>query len=204
MAEEPPTSLGENEPAPAPKGAERPVRGEDPPTPGSEAPAEAPPKNWETEYRYLLAEFDNFRKRAARDRDSLDRGARAQVLRSIFPMLEATRSAEAAAQRLPASNPLRRGVELLVKEWETFLDREQVTPVAKPSDPFRPDDHEAVAETTATDSRPEGTVVEVIQQGYRFPGGLLRPAKVMVARRPHAEESTPVEAAAEAGSKGTR
>ncbi len=55
--------------------------------------------------------------------------------------------------------------------------------------PFRAAEHEAVAETAASAQHPEGSVVEVVQQGYAFTGGLLRPAKVVVARRPASASS---------------
>jgi molecular chaperone GrpE len=105
------------------------------------------------------------------------------VLRAVLPTLEASERAVEAVQKLPASDPVRRGVEMLQKSLATFLDEQGVHVVAKPGEPFRADEHEAVGEAAPTSEAPDGTISVVVQQGYEFPGGLLRPAKVVVARR---------------------
>ncbi len=147
--------------------------------------AEAEP-DWSTRYKYLLADFENFRRRVEREREGISRHARAAMLRELLPILEAFRSARDALAHLADSDPVRRGLELLDREWSTFLKHEGVEPIAEPGRPFRSDEAEAVGEAPAGAGRPDGTVVEVVQQGYRFYGGLLRPAKVVVAR-----EATP-------------
>ncbi len=158
-----------------------------PPTPPSEG-AEAPPspEDWESRFKYLLADFENFRRRAEREREGVTRQARGAVLRDLLPIAEAFRSAVSARERLPSADPLRRGMELLDREWQRFLKHQGVEPVAEVGQPFRPEEAEAVGETAASPSAPDGSVAEVVQQGYRYFGGLLRPAKVIVARAPSA------------------
>jgi molecular chaperone GrpE len=85
---------------------------------------------------------------------------------------------------LPPTDPVRHGLELLDREWSTFLKHEGVEPIAAVGQPFRPDEQEAVGEAPTSPDIPEGTVAEIVQQGYRFFGGVLRPAKVVVARAP--------------------
>ncbi|MGP8078453.1 MAG: nucleotide exchange factor GrpE [Thermoplasmata archaeon] len=158
-------------------------------TPPVEAPAPPPaeaPEDWASQFKYLLADFENFRRRAERERELVTRQTRGAMLRELLPILEAFRSARQAADRLPASDPLHRGFALLDREWSTFLKREGVEPVARAGEPFRAEEAEAVGETPARDEAPDGSIVEVVQQGYRFFGGLLRPAKVIVARAPAA------------------
>ncbi|HTW55116.1 MAG TPA: nucleotide exchange factor GrpE [Thermoplasmata archaeon] len=145
-------------------------------------PSPPPVEDWESRYRYLLADFENFRRRAERDRESISRQARGGMLRELLPILEAFRAARAAVERLPAGDPLRAGLDLLEREWATFLKHEGVEPVTRRGEPFRATEAEAVGEAAATDDAPDGTVAEIVQQGYRFYGGLLRPAKVLVAR----------------------
>jgi len=157
---------------------------------GSKAPAEGaspPSEDWATRYKYLLADFDNFRRRVERDREAISRQARAGLVRELLPIIEGFRVAHDALAHLPASDPTRKGFELLDREWTTFLKHEGVEPVATPGRPFGAEEAEAVGEVPADGEHPDGTVVEVVQQGYRFFGGLLRPAKVIVARTP-AEE----------------
>lgn len=163
-----------------------PDEGTEPPAvPGPSAPVAppaAPPEDWENRFRYLLADFENFRRRAERDRESISRQARGAMLRELLPILEAFRTAHAALERLPPDDPLRAGLDLLEREWATFLKHEGVEPVATRGEPFRANEAEAVGETATSDGVPDGAVAEIVQQGYRFYGGLLRPAKVVVAR----------------------
>jgi len=142
----------------------------------------APTEEWANRYKYLLADFDNFRRRVERDRESISRQARAGLVRELLPIIEAFRVARDSFAHLPASDPMRKGLDLLDHEWTTFLKHEGVEPVATAGRPFRAEEAEAVGEAPADEAHPDGSVAQVVQQGYRFFGGLLRPAKVIVAR----------------------
>lgn len=144
--------------------------------------AKAPAEEWETRFKYLFADFENFRRRTERERESIGRQTRAALLRDLLPLIEAFRTAHVAAGRLPADDPLRQGVELLSREWEKFLKHQGLEPVAEVGRPFRSDEAEAVGEADPSATVPDGAVTEIVQQGYRFFGGLVRPAKVIVAR----------------------
>lgn len=158
--------------------------------PSGEAVAE-PAEDWGTRYKYLLADFDNFRRRVERDRESISRQARAGLVRELLPIIEAFRVARDSLAHLPVSDPVRKGLDLLDREWATFLKREGVEPVATVGRPFRAEEAEAVGEAPPDPAHPDGAVVEVVQQGYRFFGGLLRPAKVIVARAKTGTETKP-------------
>jgi molecular chaperone GrpE len=146
-----------------------------PPTPEST-------EDWANRYRYLLADFENFRRRTERGREAITRQSRAGVIRELLPIFEASRSARAAVASLPVDDPVRHWIELLDREWSTFLKHEGVEPIATVGQPFRPDEEEAVGEAAVSEGIAEGAVAEIVQQGYRFFGGVLRPAKVVVAR----------------------
>ncbi|MCI4372630.1 MAG: nucleotide exchange factor GrpE [Thermoplasmata archaeon] len=156
------------------------------PPPPDDAPPASPDvaEDWASRYRYLLADFENFRRRTEKSREAVTRQARAGVIRELLPIFEASRSARAAVAPLPATDPVRHGIELLDREWSTFLKHEGVEPIAVVGQPFRPDEEEAVGEAPMTPEVSEGAVTEIVQQGYRFYGGVLRPAKVVVARAP--------------------
>jgi molecular chaperone GrpE len=165
----------------------------DVPPPGEAAPVEtpadapaaapeAPAEDWQTRFKYLLADFENYRRRAERERESISRQSRGAMLRELLPILEAFRAARSAVDRLAASDPLRKGFDLLDREWTTFLKHEGVEPVVRVGAAFRADEAEAVGEAPARDGAPDGSVAEIVQQGYRYFGGLLRTAKVIVAR----------------------
>src|SRR5579863_1086625 len=148
---------------------------------------ELTPEEWATRFKYLLADFENYRKRADREREATRLAARAELLRALLPIFEASEKAREAVSHLPASDPVRRGVDLLGVAWHSFLEGEKVTPVARAGARFAAEWHEAVAEAPARSAADDGTVVEIIQQGYRLGPALLRPAKVVVARLPPKE-----------------
>jgi len=158
------------------------------PEPRTPSTADVPPpapestEDWANRYRYLFADFENFRRRTERSREAITRQARAGVIRELLPIFEASRSARAAVAALPADDPVRHGIELLDREWSTFLKHEGVEPIATVGQPFRPEEEEAVGDAPTSAEVAEGAVAEIVQQGYRFYGGILRPAKVVVAR----------------------
>ncbi|MCI4336493.1 MAG: nucleotide exchange factor GrpE [Thermoplasmata archaeon] len=160
------------------------------------AVAPVPAEDWENRFKYLLADFENFRRRTARQQDQTRDTARADLLRGLLPIIEAFERARGAFAQLPPNDPVRRGLELLGKEWMAFLEVEGVQPLARSGMTFNADEHEAVAEAPVSPAHAAGTIVEVVQQGYSFGGGLLRPAKVVVAREKVSSRERP-EAVAE-------
>src|SRR3974390_2538665 len=87
----------------------------------SAAPAAEPEEDWSVRYRYLLAEFDNYRKRVEREQATLRRESRSLVLKELLPLHDAFDRAEDAVRKMPEDDPFRRGMELLFREWERFL-----------------------------------------------------------------------------------
>ena len=168
------------------------------------APLEKPPEpsgadaqeteDWKTRYQYLMAEFDNYRKRTQRDLKVAAYSARAELLLRVISLHDGI---EQARDHLPMEAvDLRRGLERVLENFRSLLDEEKLRPVARVGDPFRPEDHEAVGSVPPTAQAPAGTVAAVVQEGYRGPNGLLRPAKVLVSTAPVTE---PAGTGAEAG-----
>jgi molecular chaperone GrpE len=144
----------------------------------------SPSDDLELRFKYLFADFENFRRRSERDREQARREGRVGVLRHLLPLLEASERATEAARTLAPTHPLRTGLDLLAREWEALQKAEHLAPVARVADPFRSEEHEAVAEVVPPPHTADGAVVEIIQQGYRCDAGLIRAAKVVVARVP--------------------
>jgi molecular chaperone GrpE len=175
---------------------------DEPPAVEPGAPTEdSPPaeEDWASRFKYLLADFENFRKRSSKEREKSRLEARASVIGSLLPLHEAAARAREAVAKLPPTDPVRRGVELLGQEWQSFLEREGVVPVARVGTSFRAEWHEAVAEAPPRANAPEGSVLEIVQQGYRIGTILLRPAKVVVARSTPSARDRPTEAEAAVG-----
>lgn len=137
--------------------------------------------------RYLraAAEFDNARKRAAREREDYTRYANEAMLRELLPVLDNFERALQAARAEPAAAPVTAGVELIQRELLRVLEKFGVTSFTSVGQPFDPERHEAIARVPAQD-HPDGTVVGETARGYLLSGRVLRPAMVTVASSPDA------------------
>lgn len=137
--------------------------------------------------RYLrgAAEFDNARKRAARERDDYTRYANESLLRELLPVLDNFSRALQAARNEPGAAAVTAGVELIQRELLRVLEKFGVTPFDSLGQPFDPERHEAIARVPAM-GQPEGTVVNETARGYMLNGRVLRPAMVTVATLPDA------------------
>jgi molecular chaperone GrpE len=124
------------------------------------------------------ADFENYRKRVARDAAAArDRGV-SSLAKELLPALDnLDRALDAAAE----DDPLLQGVRLVRSEMKGALARAGIESFCPLGEQFDPSVHEAVATAQAPDGQASGTVVEVYQDGYRLGEGILRPARVVVA-----------------------
>ena len=134
--------------------------------------------------RYLraVAEFDNVRKRAAREREEYTRYANESLLRDILPVLDNLDRAMQAARAEPATS-LTTGVELIQRELLRVLEKFGVTSFTSVGQPFDPERHEAIARIQNPDL-PDMSVAAETARGYLLHGRVLRPAMVTVAVAP--------------------
>jgi molecular chaperone GrpE len=149
--------------------------------------AELEAKQKETFDRYIrsVAELDNFRKRTRKEIEDARIDAQSRVLREMLPVIDNLERALAAAGGADASNghSIIEGVRLVLRQFAQALERCGVTPVPAQGVAFDPTHHEAVSQVETADA-PAGTVVGVLQSGYRIGDRLLRPALVVVAKPP--------------------
>ena len=128
------------------------------------------------------AEFENFRKRAAKERgDALNRGAE-QVVSNLLHVLDTFGFALAAAQDRGSEDQLAKGVQMVHAELVNVLRSAGLEEVEGVGASFDPLHHEAMMQVEAEEPVEEPTVVEVLRPGYRFKGRVLRPASVKVAK----------------------
>jgi molecular chaperone GrpE len=128
------------------------------------------------------ADFENFRKRLERERAEDGRRAVALVAGALLPVLDAFERA-LAVHGDPAYEDYRKGFELIERQLRDALGRFGVEPIEAEGKAFDPHDHEAVERLEMSDVA-EGTVVGVLQRGYRLRERVLRPAQVRVAVKP--------------------
>ena len=133
----------------------------------------------------LQADFDNFRKRAARDReDALQFGPQNLVKDLLSVVDNLARAIDHARQSGGGDlEGLLQGVELVRRELESVLSKHNVREVEALGKDFNPAQHEAMAQIPVATVEPN-TVVEVLQKGYQLRDRLIRPARVIVARKP--------------------
>jgi molecular chaperone GrpE len=138
--------------------------------------------------RYLrtVAEFDNARKRAAREREEYTRYANESMLRDLLPVLDNLDRALLAARSEPAA-AVTTGVELIQRELLRVLEKFGLTPFSSVGQPFDPERHEAIARVQRPDL-PEMTVADETGRGYLLNGRVLRPAMVTVAMAPDEQD----------------
>jgi molecular chaperone GrpE len=148
--------------------------------------------NWD---RYLrsAADLENLRKRQKREIEDAKFEAKSKTLKEMLPVVDNLERAieHAAAQATPGGEDdskiraLIDGVQLVLRQFTTAFERLDVTPIEAAGQPFDPNLHEAISQ--AESDQAPGTIVQVLQRGYKSGERLLRPALVVVAKAKSAE-----------------
>lgn len=129
----------------------------------------------------LQAEFENFRKRQARERDEYRRSAAEKVIKALLPVLDNLERAVGHADGSDVGKLLE-GLQLVAKQFREEMEGFGVKPIIALGEPFDPHLHEAMSRVETDGDPPDGTVVEEYQKGYLLNGRVLRPAMVGVAK----------------------
>lgn len=135
-------------------------------------------------YERLLrttAEFDNYRKRIERERQSLAEATAASVVEDLLPLMDDLERALAAEAGPEGADAYRQGVELIHRQLGELLRRRGVEAIDAVGSDFDPNLHEAVT-YDAVEGRREGEIIEEFRKGYRLGDRLLRPSMVRVAK----------------------
>jgi molecular chaperone GrpE len=128
-------------------------------------------------YMRTLADFENYRKRADREKNEFFKYALAGVLKDLIPILD---NFDRALEHAGEGDDFHKGVALIYKQMWDVLQRHGLRPIEQAGVPFDPKIHEAVIREE-NPSVPSQTVVAVLQKGYFLHDRLLRPAMVKVA-----------------------
>jgi len=141
------------------------------------AEAEAKAEEHLDDLKRLAAEFDNYRKRTARDQEGLVARAAERLVKELLPVLDDLERALVAADEHQEAK-LEEGVRLVHRSLAAALSKEGLEEIATEG-AFDPHVHEALLSQPS--EADEGTVIEVLQKGYRLGDRVLRPARVVVA-----------------------
>lgn len=141
-------------------------------------------ENWERLLR-TTADFDNFKKRAAREKTEAVQYANAGLLQKILPVLDNFEMALMATQSIKDEKlaSLQSGVLMIQQQLKNALAETGLEEIDATGKPFDPTLHEAVTHQESAEV-PEGNVLQQIRKGYKLKERLLRPAAVIVAKLP--------------------
>ena len=145
-------------------------------------------ENWERLLR-TTADFENFKKRAARERVEAAQYATASLLEKLLPILDNFEMALAAAQTPQAAQgggaSLQAGIAMTQQQLKSALADSGLEEIDATGRAFDPALHEAISQQETADV-PEGHIVQQVRKGYKLKDRLLRPAAVIVAKKPAA------------------
>jgi molecular chaperone GrpE len=142
-------------------------------------------ENWERLLR-TTADFENFKKRAAREKQDALKFANESLIQKLIPLLDNFDMALAAVQNGQtgaASSSLQSGINMILQQFKSALTEAGLEEVDATGQPFDPNLHEAVSQQETAEV-PEGHVVQQLRKGYKLRDRLLRPASVIIARKP--------------------
>lgn len=128
------------------------------------------------------ADLENYRKRAAREKEDAMKFANAQFLERLVPILDNFELGLSAAKNDKAATAIVAGLDMVSRQLSDFLLSSGVEPVnGDPGTPFDPNVHEAIGQE-ASEEIPEGAVIRQLRKGFKLRERLLRPAMVVVSK----------------------
>ena len=141
-------------------------------------------ENWDRLLR-TTADFDNFKKRAARERSETAQYASFSLLQKLVPILDNFEMALAAAQPPEGDQPASflSGVQMIQQQLKSALTEIGLEEIEATGQPFDPNFHEAVSQVESHET-PEDHVIQQLRKGYKVKDRLLRAATVIVAKKP--------------------
>ena len=124
------------------------------------------------------ADFENYKKRAAREKEDAVKYANSSLLQRLVSILDNFELGLAAAKTESNQSPIYSGMVLVQKQLNDLLEENGLQAIEAEGKRFDPNVHEAIAHEPG--EAPEGTVIRQARRGYRFKDRLLRPARVVV------------------------
>ncbi|MDE6270189.1 MAG: nucleotide exchange factor GrpE [Muribaculaceae bacterium] len=132
------------------------------------------------EYLFLMADFDNFRKRALKEKSEILRNGAEKVLAGLLPIVDDFERGLDATASTDNAEAVREGMELIYNKLVKYLADNGVKAMDSTGADFDADLHEAIANVPSPDAEMKGKVVDTVQKGYMINDKVLRHAKVAV------------------------
>lgn len=132
------------------------------------------------EYLFLMADFDNFRKRVVKEKSDLIKNASEKVLKGMLPIVDDFERGLQATKDTDDASAVREGMELIYNKLIKYLAENGVKPMETENVDFNADLHEAIASVPTGDESKKGKIIDTTQKGYTLNDKVLRHAKVVV------------------------
>jgi len=137
---------------------------------------------WKDKYLRLVAEFDNFRKRNARERIELTQTAGKDIIASLLDVVDDCERAQKQIETSDDVTAIREGVLLVFNKLRNTLQSKGLKQMNSVGQEFNPDLHEAITEIPAPSKEAKGKVIDEVQKGYYLNDKIIRFAKVVVGK----------------------
>lgn len=132
------------------------------------------------EYLFLMAEFDNFRKRNVKERGELIKNASESVMKQLLPIVDDMERGLEATKNVEDPQAIREGMQLIYNKLVKVLEQNGVKAIESTGSEFNPELHEAIAMVPAEDESQKGKVIDTLTKGYMINDKVLRHSKVAV------------------------
>jgi len=133
-------------------------------------------------YLRLFAEFDNFRKRSARENLEVRQTAGKEVITSLLDVLDDADRAEKQLQTTENLNQVKEGIQLVFSKLRNTLQSKGLKPMQSIGTDFDVEKHEAITEVPVQDEQQKGKVIDEVQKGYYLNDKIIRFAKVVLGK----------------------
>lgn len=132
------------------------------------------------EYLFLMAEFDNFRKRTLKEKSEIIKNATEKALGELLPIVDDFERGLEANKSAKSADAVVEGMQLIYNKLVKYLEKHGVKPIESTGKPFDPEMHEAIAMVPVTEESQKGVVIDTPTKGYTINDKVLRHAKVAV------------------------
>lgn len=132
------------------------------------------------EYLFLMAEFDNFRKRTLKEKSEIIKNAGENVLKGLLPIMDDFERGIKAAENSPEAESVKEGVNLIYNKFKKYLNQNGVKEFDPDDDTFDTEKHEAISVIPVPDDDKKGKILDTVEKGYTINDKVLRHAKVVV------------------------
>lgn len=132
------------------------------------------------EYLFLMAEFDNFRKRTLKEKSELIKNAAESAFKGLLPIVDDFERAIKASENSDDASSIKEGMELIYKKLKKYMEQNGVKEMDPEDREFDADKHEAISAVPVPDEALKGKILDTVEKGYTINDKVLRHAKVVV------------------------